>query len=824
MERGIWAKKDPYKSLTHHAIDAGLMCKVLMDRGFGGRIAFRLAELFQNTGAPDALCFFIALHDLGKCHPYFQFEERDRGYRHEAGTQSMLDGLLKSEPGYNRRVCLALVQALRLHHQKGRCESVALIIPKNREKKPGWWAEQQRLLYEEIKAIFSPDFTAVSRCRHLDAACVLVWGLVILSDWLASGQAAFQEIPEELSRPEYAVASRAAAERAIVEAGLIDSALPPDGDFSAVWPEFGTNLRPVQAACMALSQDWSAECAPGLVLIEAPMGEGKTEAAVYLAARLMHILGESGFYMALPTAATSNSMYFRMRAFLSTHSASEPRLMHAQSWLVEEGLDGGEGEGRAWLAPLKRAMLSQYAVGTVDQAMLSVMPVRSGVLRLLGLSSKVLILDEIHAYDAYMREIIERLLAWCAALGVPVILLSATLPPALRSRLIEAYSGVPGDFRLTGYPSITCVRRGELPVQTSVAGSAMGSRVCVETRPLLGRNEDIADFALSLVKNGGCAGVVLNRVQDAQEVFRRVHDQAGEDVVYLLFHARFPLEERLGIEEKCIRWFGKHGDRPPKAILVATQTVEQSIDIDLDVLVTALCPMDLLLQRIGRMWRHAKTRRPASITGPRAFVLTPEGDALDGMSLAVYAPVILRRTRALLQNLECIDLPGDIPSMVAHVYDENPDAADAQAFQEWSAWQAREALSRSNADAYVYDWPDENRFFARGRGLETVGEGDDDQIVRGTRTRDGDDGPRGAILSASAIQNLERPTSEEAAMALRKSFPMPFSWAKLLPEDAPRPGGALRGLILLPPDPDSRARMKDKKTLWNEPGVGIVLA
>ncbi len=820
MNKGIWAKKDPFKSLEHHAIDVGQMCKTLLERGFGGRIAIQLTELFEDPDAPDTICLFAALHDLGKCHPYFQNEESDRRYRHEAGTQEILEKLMADEPGFNKKVCLPLIQTLRLHHQKGRCELDALIIPSNR--RPRWWAEQQRLLYDGMKAIFSPDLAAISRCRHLDAACVLVWGLVILSDWLASGQAAFQEINEELDGPEYAAVSRSAADRAIDAAKLTDAALPPDGNFAAVWPGFGASLRPVQAASEALARDWRAENAPGLILIEAPMGEGKTEAAVYLATRLMHTLDRSGFYMALPTAATSNSMFFRMREFLAAHGASAPRLMHAQSWLVEEGLDGGDGEAKAWLTPRKRTMLAQYAVGTVDQAMLSVMSVRSGVLRLVGLSAKVLILDEIHAYDAYMREIIERLLSWCAALGVPVILLSATLPPALRSRFVAAYSGVPGDSRAEGYPSVTCVRRGEQPVQIRVPGSAMGGRVRVESRSLLGRNEEIADFALELTEGGGCAGIVMNTVRDAQEVFQRVREQAGEDVVCLLFHARFPLEERLAIEEKCIRWFGKRGERPRKAILVATQTVEQSIDIDLDVLVTALCPVDLLLQRIGRMWRHAETRRPASITEPRAFVLMPEGDALDGPQLAVYAPVILRRTRALLRGLEAIDLPGDIPSMVERVYDESPDPSDAQAFREWSDWRAGEAIGRSNAGVFVYARPSADKFFARNIDLTVVGDGDDDQIVRGARTRDGDNSLPVAILPSGSIRDLERPAAEEAAMALRKSFPMPSSWAQFLPEAALRPGGTLRGLTLLTPGPDDRVRLKNGKALWNKPGIGMV--
>ena len=316
---------------------------------------------------------------------------------------------------------------------------------------------------------------------------------------------------------------------------------------------------------------------------------------------------------------------------------------------------------------------------------------------------------------------------------------------------------------------------------------------------------------------------MLNTVRDAQEVFRRVREQAGEDVVCLLFHARFPLEERLAIEEKCIDWFGKRGERPRKAILVATQTVEQSIDIDLDMLITALCPVDLLLQRIGRMWRHADTRRPASITEPRVFVLMPEGDALDGPSLCIYAPVILRRTRTLLQGLEAIDLPGDIPPMVERVYDENPDTSDALAFREWSDLRAGEAIGRSNADACIYPRPSAGKFFARDSDLTAVLDGDDDLIVRGARTRDGDNSLHVAILPSGAIRDLERPAAEEAAMALRKSFPMPSNWACFLPEDALRPGGALRGLTLLMPGPGGRVKMKGGKALWNEPGIGIVV-
>ncbi|NLF29140.1 MAG: CRISPR-associated helicase Cas3' [Clostridiales bacterium] len=497
------------------------------------------------------------------------------------------------------------------------------------------------------------------------------------------------------------------------------------------------------------------------MLIEDVMGSGKTEAAIYLAARLMRAWNKTGLYMALPTAATSNNMHLRMRELLKNHGLASPRLMHAQSWLVSRGLDGGEGDAQEWLAPVKRAMLSQYAVGTVDQAMLSVMPVKSGVLRLLCLSSKVLILDEIHAYDAYMQEILQRLLQWCSAMGVPVILLSAPLPSALRSRLLEAYSGVRSDAVPQSYPPVGCVRRGEAPIFFGLPIEPAKISVSLEMRPILGKAEDIADLALSRVTNGGCLGVVLNTVADAQEVFDRILKRADKGIDCLLFHARFPLEDRLRIEDACVRWFGKGGERPGRAILVATQTVEQSIDIDLDELITALCPIDLLLQRIGREHRHALTRRPENMRSARAIVLAPESGTLDISSLAVYAPVILRRTLELLRSRDQIELPAEIRPLVERVYDESPAAPDAEHMKEWFGWLTQSMLKKSNAGCAVYDRPRPDRFFALNRpGMEIVGEGSDDLVLRGVRTRDGDNGLRAAILPAAAVRDPERPTRE----------------------------------------------------------------
>jgi CRISPR-associated endonuclease/helicase Cas3 len=303
-------------------------------------------------------------------------------------------------------------------------------------------------------------------------AGLLLSGLVVLSDWIASNPDLFGLEP--LGDPAaYPPRSRQQAAEAVRKLGFEAARpWPTDATFQRLWPEF-TAPRPLQVRCEELIRNGLE---PGLVILEAPMGEGKTEAALYLAASWLAKGGHGGAYFALPTAATSNQMYGRVAAFLAMHApavAAAVRLVHGMAWIIDDLTPERLPEMAAaprdraaaldWFRPKKRSLLAPFGVGTVDQALLSVLHVRHGFLRLFGLAGKVLIVDEIHAYDPYMAQILTLLLRWCQALAIPVILLSATLPRSRRQTLAAAFAPAatlpPGGE--SAYPLITIVHRNK---------------------------------------------------------------------------------------------------------------------------------------------------------------------------------------------------------------------------------------------------------------------------------------------------------------------------------------------------------------------------
>lgn len=368
-----------------------------------------------------------------------------------------------------------------------------------------------------------------------------------------------------------------------------------------------------------------------------------------------HGSGKSGdFISPFPPRATANQMVGRMRDLLQLHGMhAQVKLLHAMAWLVGDGTNAAqsfdtedEPFARNWLLPLRRGFLSPYAVGTVDQAMMAAMFVRYGVLRLLGLSAKTLVIDEVHAYDTYMQNILEGLLSWCRALEIPVVLLSATLPPEKKRRLLGIYTQDPVS---NVYPAISAVTdTGKLQIvpfpmwQCARTMRWSCSPFCISRKPL--PRPPWKRFPV-----GGACAWLLNTVSQAQETFSALR-QSGFPGTLLLFHARFLAERRDEIEQQCVRLFGKNrSHRPAKAILVATQVVEQSLDVDFDFLLTAVAPMDLLLQRMGREYRHGGMFRPDQQRNPTVTILTPpQGDYRQ--DAAVYPACLLRRTVHLLEQ------------------------------------------------------------------------------------------------------------------------------------------------------------------------------
>ena len=403
------------------------------------------------------------------------------------------------------------------------------------------------------------------------------------------------------------------------------------------------------------------------------MGEGKTEAGVYAAVQMAQQWGKEGFYIGLPTAATSNQMVGRMRSFLKAQQPStNVRLLHSMAWLVDEQASlprfqtEEERFAASWLLPMRRGLLSNYAVGTVDQAMMSVLLVKYGVLRLLGLAGKVLVIDELHAYDVYMSEILQRLLEWCKALKIPVVLLSATLTPEKKRQMLSPYTSQTLE---QVYPAVTAITESGKVLIKKVGKTEKRYTLGMTLCPILHQTARIAELAIRHTEQGGCICVLLNTVQQAQDVYRAVRALHYDGKV-MLFHARFPVERRDEIERECIHLFGKDkSHRPERAILISTQVVEQSLDVDFDGMMTAIAPIDLLLQRAGRVFRHDETKRPEGYDRSELQVLIPEMMGDYQQDEYVYPKCLLNQSIHLLREKRQIRVPEDIPRLVAEGYD-----------------------------------------------------------------------------------------------------------------------------------------------------------
>ncbi len=791
----LWAKSDPYHPLWCHLLDVAAVCRALLPR-FGG--VEGLSE--------EWLLYLVALHDVGKADAQFQNKvealtvslreaglwfplEPDRAYRHEKRSAEWLWVNLERR-GWDANAVRVVAQAVTGHH--GNFQAAAYAEEEN--KRVQW--EPWRLLREELAVLVQntldvmPLTPAPGRFADASVGGMKLSGLIVLSDWIASNPETYR-YPNLYSERDFGKEPGVYWKEAQKEAKHAVQTLKLDGwgerrepvtkPFRDVWPQHPP--RPTQAALEMLLQHYPA---PGLLIIEAPMGEGKTEAALYAAA----CWNRPGVYIALPTQATSNQMHRRLRDFLGADRA--PRLVHGMAWLLDDkvpdrtaqtwGDETNDDErqlSRDWFANAKRALLATDGVGTVDQVLMAALNVKHGFLRFLGLTTKTLIIDEVHAYDLYMTTLMKMLLRWCRALDVPVILLSATLSQAQKRGLAEAYSGCSGslpalsaDAAEEPYPLLTFVpHEGPASVQEVPPDLRWTRVIGVQPHPgALGDPKEIARLAAESVAENGCACVLANTVRSAQDIFQELQALNPTDTRLILFHARFRAERRQQIEEEVVGLFGKvdnggpNENRPKRAILVATQVVEQSLDIDFDVMLSEIAPIDLLLQRSGRLHRHeANNPRP---TGPDAVlhvllpVLDGEKIKFGGMEIqkrgtdwrGVYDRAALLRTLALLEDKLEIRLPADFRPLIEGCYD--PKRLPVSSFPaEWitdaeKSRTDRQAQSEQKAKTHLIAEPSPKVFKYAQKPDQPVMEGEDGEAASFFRaqTREGDDSRAVLIL------------------------------------------------------------------------------
>lgn len=727
-ERGLEGARYP---LVCHGLDAAAAVRWLWKRYLSARVRAGLAEAVGLTEEQTCrvLEFWAAAHDVGKLIPGFQGQvgipegylpdSTGRRCKHEEASHIWLPSALTAvEHTTNSRNAYLIAQMLGGHHGVFRRRDSA-------DFRPGMfvhlglgdssWDLQRHAHLQAWRALLEPPTLSQRLSRH---AAAVATGVVILADWLVSQidyvRSRLPSLPEQGDLPslsEFLSGSREATESVVRQAGLSRLRLR-DGTFEE---EFGFD-EPNELQSSIAAELPGLLGNPGLLMIAAPTGFGKTEAALHAARLLSDAAGTSGMFFALPTMATSDEMFNRIARYVVRRAETgvAQSLLHGMAWLkplretleqihAEEGLssdDETQVHGLEWLQGLKRAMLAPVGVGTIDQALLAVLPVRHNALRLFSLLGKTVVIDEVHAFSPYMRRLLCTLLGWLGEWNVPVVLLSATLPRNIAAELAAAYrgqnTGTPPDVPVP-YPGWTYIER-ESGIKTRPVDFPRSHRrtLSVQLRPVAVARESGPDrlpvlrevlAPIVVDEGGGCALVLCTTVAEAQQTYRALRDWLGEtDVDLRLLHARYPMHRRETLTAELMRAFGKPqrgdggashvGNRPAKAVVVATQVVEQSLDLDFDLVVSDLAPIELLLQRAGRLQRHSgwDPHRPAwadvSRGGQRRFIVltAPDGDLhrLPRSWKFIYPPISLIRAHRLLAERAArgVRIPDDVQELV----------------------------------------------------------------------------------------------------------------------------------------------------------------
>ncbi len=727
----MWAKTGEgaaWHPLLLHCLDVAAVALVILQRE-PRKTRHQLARAFGLSWeeAEPWLLLLIAAHDLGKASPGFQCKWQNLSglnpgripntkINHAFVSQIALAAWL-IDRGWPDELARLAADAVGCHHGSRASPKMLDALEGDRSAiGKDDWAEARHVLLDTLFDVFQP-IALPEKAELTGSEFMLLAGLTSFADWIGSNTEWFKFGTEtDTADPATWFQTReACAEQALDALGWLPRTplLTNPSSFAEL---FGFPPRPLQGAVAAVLADLNE---PAILLIEAPMGEGKTEAAWLAHLELQRRFEHRGLYIALPTQATGNAMFARTLAFLRARDAGrmlDLQLLHGGTLLNDDFQqlrlatihDDDAADPRAaqvkaaeWFTHKKRALLSEYGVGTVDQALLPVLPVRHHFVRLWGLANRVVVFDEIHAYDAYTGTLLIHLVRWLHALGSSVLLLSATLPPAIRRELAQV---VGGELPATeaAYPRLSVFATGS--VRQAHFEADPTRRVSIDIQPIGSALEDMQTELQRRLSKGGMGLALVNTVQRAQVLYGLFPEGRpllwkGEQVGKLLddgteiylFHARFPASQRQLREQRVLDIFGKEGGEKGELrngckILIATQVAEQSLDLDFDLMATDLAPIDLLLQRAGRLWRHPRPRRP--VAAPVLLVAGLAGGAPDdfGRPLwwgAVYAESVLLRTWCLLRQPERLQilLPDHIDTLVQAVYEENvpiPDGLQAR--------------------------------------------------------------------------------------------------------------------------------------------------
>ncbi|MFY7069266.1 CRISPR-associated helicase Cas3' [Nocardiopsis changdeensis] len=785
--RAVWAKHDfdtdGWLPLYRHMADSAAVGGLLWDEWLPPQVR-RLMAAAMPDGEADArllVTWLCCVHDIGKATPAFAGQVDGLADRmrangldtpsrkqlpdhshapHGLAGQLILRDWLTSRHGWSKRATHQLTVVVGGHHGVQPTDAGIREADRRPEllRTPGneqAWLDVQ---YELLDAAATRTGAASRLTAWRDAeipqtAQVLLSALVITADWIASNPDLFPLYPNAGTRAHDPVRTREAWRLL----GLPAQWRPrePEGTPAELFAARfelppGATPRPVQEQAVEAAR---AMPAPGLMIIEAPMGEGKTEAALTVAEVFAARSGAGGCFVALPTMATSNAMFDRFLTWLAhvpgmPAEAASVFLAHSKAHLNEDylalmgggitlDLDRDGGDDRAvtaliahrWLRGRKKGMLASFAVGTVDQLLFLGLKSRHLALRHLALSGKVVVVDEAHAYDTHMNTYLDRALTWLGEYGVPVVILSATLPARRRRELVAAYTGERDGHdhveQARAYPLITTAVPGVRADVTEPRASGRGADVLIE--PLDDDLDTLTSRLETELSDGGCALVIRNTVARVHEAASRLRDAFGENTVTVA-HSRFLDLDRAANDAALVAAYGppdRDPERPARHIVVATQVVEQSLDVDFDLLVTDLAPVDLVLQRMGRLHRHPRgerqSDRPAPLRRARCLVTGVDWTATPPEpvrgSRTIYGEHVLLRSLAVLRSRldahadaeRTVRLPADISPLVQDAYADDdallPPAWKDRAEEARTAHEVARLTQREKARTFLLRKP-----------------------------------------------------------------------------------------------------------------------
>lgn len=722
------------KLLATHLYETGKTAEYLLNNTMLSSIGDELSKL-TGLSRPDTivLCSYAsAMHDIGKLAPAFQMalkgEEHiseympklgisvndiEQSYRHEIYSKLILQNYVIGKiEGIKNSKKENLPSVLISHHQgddKGYKAANDKTYP-NGVKGNSVWDENVVIpALDWIRTRFPVSDSLLMNVSENwnNSIYELLTGIVIISDWIASGRV-FDGIAS-CNDAEITTC----LDKFTATSNISKTEFKPTG-FKEM---FGiTSLRPIQETIKGI-----IDKKPNfeMMLIEAPMGEGKTKCGLYAAIHSLVAANKNSLYVALPTGATASNMLKEVNGLMDDLDIKQKaELLTHTSWLTQDKDSGKYMD----LIFRKFKLFSPVAVGTVDQIMTAVQNVYYNEVKLALLSSKVVLIDEIHAYDAYMLSNIKRLLEYLHEYHVPVIMMSATLSDKLRNDLLSIYTDDTSDISMS-YPMVTVCNDKKAEAHNCLS-SQKGKKIKLVMDNKISIS-NIAEEVIETANKGTCVGIVVNRVQFATDLYTQLKkDAAKYDIPVYLLHSRMPIFWKEDRVKELTALFGPNREkRPQKAIVISTQIIEMSVDVDFDCLYTQLAPSDAILQRAGRVRRHndAGTARERGFSPfVNVVCLSPKDDFNKKLSLVPYNEELLQNSQKVLKKYNEVIIPDDIPDIVNQTYDGIKSLEHEDSIKEIKA---RTTIIDDPKESYIEKTllPNKQRYLStRDEGIETI--------------------------------------------------------------------------------------------------------